>query len=219
MILTARSTGDLQQIAKTVEGTNSTCKVLVIDCDVADNDGVKQVAKSIKDQVGRLDVVVADSAFSAEFTLKVTEGDPKTFQKTFDTKLMGTCHVAHHLLPLLLSTAGGAKQFIAIGSIAAWMTSGSAANTEYTVSKSAQARLVEMIAEQHKREGLLTVTVHPGAVRTGTALKLTPKVMHPGKLNCFSSPFPRQSTPVSPLSHHAKVFCLSIDRRFPKKQC
>ncbi len=179
LILAARSTDDLQGVVKRIEEISPTCKVHVFHCDIAENESVAKLAKSIKEQVGRLDVVVANSGSSGEFILKVTEGDPVNFQKTINTNLIGTYHAAHHLLPLLLSTPGGSKQFVAVGSLNAWMTTGPVASIEYSVSKLGQARIVEMIAEQFKDEGLLAVTVHPGAVPTETALGLTPKVMHP----------------------------------------
>ena len=58
------------------------------------------------------------------------------------------------------------KQFFAVGSMAAWVTGGNLPHTAYSVSKYAQARVVEMVSEQFLENGLLAVTVLPGGVRT-----------------------------------------------------
>jgi NAD(P)-dependent dehydrogenase (short-subunit alcohol dehydrogenase family) len=49
------------------------------------------------------------------------------------------------------------------------------------VSKLAQARLVEYVAEQYGHEGVLAVAVHPGAVLTEMAAQTAPKSMIPCK--------------------------------------
>jgi NAD(P)-dependent dehydrogenase (short-subunit alcohol dehydrogenase family) len=80
-----------------------------------------------------------------------------------------------------LRESDGAKTFIAVNSFAALITSGHIANTAYCVSKLAQARLVEYIAEQYGKEGVLTIAVHPGSVLTEMAAQTAPESMMPCK--------------------------------------
>jgi len=58
---------------------------------------------------------------------------------------------------------------LAVGSIAAGIRRGVIANSKYCISKMAQVRIIEHIAEQFGEQGLLSIAVHPGAVGTKMA--------------------------------------------------
>ncbi|KAF2630323.1 hypothetical protein BU25DRAFT_484336 [Macroventuria anomochaeta] len=73
-------------------------------------------------------------------------GDLQDSKDIFDFDVQGTYLVGHHFIPLLRKS-DGTKTFIAVNSFAALITSGHIANTAYCVSKLAQARLMEYVAE------------------------------------------------------------------------
>lgn len=83
-----------------------------------------------------------------------------------DVNTLGTYYAAHYLLPLLLESPDGGKSFMVVSLAAAWITEGPIANIGYCVSKLAQLRLAEIITRQYEAEGLLSIGMHPGAVRT-----------------------------------------------------
>jgi NAD(P)-dependent dehydrogenase (short-subunit alcohol dehydrogenase family) len=130
---------------------------------------------------------VLNSGYSGPVVLKVDEGNPQDFKDVFDVNVQGTYLVAHHFMPLLRKSNGGAKTFITVNSFAAMITSGHIANTAYCVSKFAQARLVEFLAEQFGEEGVLAIAVHPGAVNTEMADSTTPESFRPCKFKDKSS--------------------------------
>ncbi|RYO26913.1 hypothetical protein AA0111_g7705 [Alternaria arborescens] len=136
------------------------------------------LAKDVKQEVGRLDIVIINSGYSGPVVLKVEEGDPQDFQDVFDVNVQGTYLVAHHFIPIL-KESDGAKTFIAINSFGACIVNGHIANTAYCISKFAQARLVEFLSEQYGADGILAVAVHPGAVNTEMADKTTPDSFRP----------------------------------------
>ncbi len=109
----------------------------------------------------------------------MTESDPSHISTAFSVNCLGLYHIAHIFIPLLLSSPNGAKTFIAVGSVAGSVLNGPIANFGYCTSKMAQARLVEFLAEMYREDGLLAVSVHPGAVETPTALKSTPEQFRP----------------------------------------
>ena len=179
IVLSSRKIPDLHVVAQKVTSISPSIKIMVEACDIASASSVAALAEKVKSAFGRLDVLVPNSGFAGPVTLKVTEGSPDNFQQNFGVNCIGTYHAAHYFIPLLLSSTKGAKSLIVVGSFAACIKSGPIANTGYCLSKFAQSRLVEFIAEQYEREGLLAVCVHPGAVLTPSAAPNTPEVFLP----------------------------------------
>ncbi|OJJ51217.1 hypothetical protein ASPZODRAFT_12056 [Penicilliopsis zonata CBS 506.65] len=145
-------------------------------CDIADHDSVRALAEFAASKiVPHLDAVVLVSGISGPVQLRITDGSPADgeWARVFATNTLGTYHVAHYFVPLLL--ASPTKAFVVVGSLAACITRGMIANTKYCVSKMAQARIVECLAQQFSEEGLLALAVHPGAVESKNALETAPK--------------------------------------------
>jgi NAD(P)-dependent dehydrogenase (short-subunit alcohol dehydrogenase family) len=169
IVLAARSTDQLQDVARNIAAVNSKIETRVFNCDITSSSSVETLARSVEKDFGRLDVLVVNSGFSGDVELKITEGDPKDWQQAFNVNAIGTYLAAHYFIPLLLSSPNGAKAFIAVGSIASCIRRGIIANSKYCISKMTQTRIIEHIAEQFGEEGLLSIAVHPGAVATKMA--------------------------------------------------
>jgi NAD(P)-dependent dehydrogenase (short-subunit alcohol dehydrogenase family) len=182
LILAARASSqrELATVEQQTKSMNAPTSIRSLAVDITSNESVAQLAKTVKEEVGHLDIVVVNSGYSGPVVLKVDEGNPQDFQDVFDVNVQGTYLVAHHFIPLL-KERDGAKTFIAVGSFAACITSGHIANTAYCISKFAQARLVEFISEQYGSEGVLAIAVQPGAVNTEMADKTTPESFRPCK--------------------------------------
>ncbi|KAL8708956.1 MAG: hypothetical protein Q9220_006288 [cf. Caloplaca sp. 1 TL-2023] len=139
-------------------------------CDITSDTSIASLAQKIKDEVGRLDILVVNAALWGETATRVTEGSTKLFQDVVNTDIMGAYLAAHHLLPIILASEGeAAKALIAIGGTGAWVTSGPVAHTAHCMSKLAQARMMELVANDFEKEELLVLTVHPGCVWTDTS--------------------------------------------------
>jgi NAD(P)-dependent dehydrogenase (short-subunit alcohol dehydrogenase family) len=169
IVLAARSADQLQNVAQNIAAIDAQIETRTFDCDITSSSSVDNLAKSVEKEFGRLDVLVVNSGFSGPVELKITEGDPRDWQQAFDVNAIGTYHAAHYFIPMLLSSPNGAKAFIAVGSIASCIRRGIIANSKYCISKLAQTRIIEHIAEQFGEDGLLSVAVHPGAVGTKMA--------------------------------------------------
>ncbi|OWY55252.1 NAD(P)-binding protein [Alternaria alternata] len=180
LLLAARSSSsqELATVAQEAKNLNPSVSIKSLEVDITSNTSVAQLAKDVKQEVGRLDVVIVNSGYSGPVVLKVEEGDPQDFQDVFDVNVQGTYLVAHHFIPIL-KEGDGAKTFIAINSFGACIVNGHIANTAYCISKFAQARLVEFLSEQYGADGILAVAVHPGAVNTEMADKTTPDSFRP----------------------------------------
>jgi NAD(P)-dependent dehydrogenase (short-subunit alcohol dehydrogenase family) len=143
-------------------------------CDIATAGSVRALAEFASSAFPSLDAVVLVSGVSGAVELRITDGSPEdgAWAHVFGTNALGTYHVAHYFVPLLLKSE--TKAFMVVGSIAACITKGIIANTKYCVSKFAQARIVESVAAQFTDEGLLAVSVHPGAVESDNAIANAP---------------------------------------------
>ena len=167
LILAARSTSALSDVAAQCTNLRPSLHVHCEPCDIASNSSVESLAACIKELCGRLDVVVVSSGFKGQGVSGVTDTDPEEWKRCFDVNTVGTYNAAYHLVPLLLQTPGGARAFVAISTFGLWWTTGPPVRTSgYLISKLAQLRLVEMMAQQYQEEGLLSVGVHPGTVAT-----------------------------------------------------
>ncbi|KAM3086284.1 hypothetical protein ACMFMG_000420 [Clarireedia jacksonii] len=179
IIISSRTPSDLETVAEKARLLSPSTTISIHPVDISSSSSVSALASHISTTFQRLDILIPVAAYPGPVTLRVTEGNPDDFQKNFDVNTIGTYHCAHYLLPLLLESEGGRKGFFVVGSLAANLINGPIANTGYCVSKFAQSRLVEMVADQFKNEGLVAVTVHPGAVATPTAVPNTPEVFLP----------------------------------------
>jgi NAD(P)-dependent dehydrogenase (short-subunit alcohol dehydrogenase family) len=178
--IASRTRADLETVASKIREINTDADVVVGVCDIASAASVEALAALVAQRFGRLDVVLPNAAYAPPIIRPaICEGKPEEIQRAFDINVMGTYHVAHYFLPLLKSSPHGAKAFLAIGSIAGCIRRGIIANTGYTVSKMAQLRLVEYLAEQYGEQGVFALSVHPGAVNTDMAKDNTPEAFMP----------------------------------------
>jgi len=178
LILTARasSVDKLAEVEATVKQINPNIRVICAKVDIASNASVVGLLEKVRNEVSHLDILILNSGYSGPVITKITKGSPRDFQDVFDVNVQGTYLIAHYFIPLLIDSEG-AKTFLVVGSFAACIVRGHIANTAYCVSKFAQARLVEMLAEQFGGDedgGLVVVGVHPGAVLTEMADLTTP---------------------------------------------
>ena len=179
IVIASRTLADLEAVAEKLHGINGDVRVETAVCDIASATSVEALANVVRARFGRLDVVIPNAAYAPPVTLRMDQGKPDLVQRAFDVNFMGTYHVAHYFVPLLLSSENGAKGYLAIGSIAGCIRRGIIANTGYTISKMAQTRMIEYLAEQYREDGLLAVSIHPGAVNTAMAAGNTPEEFMP----------------------------------------
>lgn len=166
IIISSRQLSPLEEVAASIRSASPKCRIEPIECDVISSASVASLAEAVRSKFGRLDVLVMSSGYAGLRILRMDQGNPEDVQQAFDINAMGTYLAAHFFVPLLLETEDGAKAFISVGSLAAHATSGPLASMGYCVSKMAAARIVEFAAAQFKDEGLVAVSVHPGAVKT-----------------------------------------------------
>lgn len=179
LVLASRRISGLESTAAACKKINPDIEIEVVECDITSAASVSGLADKTRARFGRLDVVVVNSGLSGNVELTLTETNPTTFQQTVDVNYVGLFHCAKFLIPHLLETQGGAKNFITVSSFAALIVRGPIANAQYCVSKLAQLKLMEHMHEQYRNQDLLSWSVHPGAVNSEMAAETTPEVFKP----------------------------------------
>ena len=178
VVLTGRDAQALDLVAaETRRLASANTVVLTSLCDVTLDSSVAALAKLVQKEIGRLDAVIVNAGLWGETAIRVTEGSTKQFQDVVNTDIIGAYLAAHYLIPILLASEAGAKAYIAISGTGAWVTEGPVAHAAHCISKLAQARLVEHMANDFHGEGLLVVAVHPGCVWTDTSM-MAPAIFH-----------------------------------------
>ena len=179
LVLASRRVSGLEETAASCRELNADVQAEIVTCDITSAESVANLAAATKAKFGRLDAVVVNSGYSGPVVLKIADVDPSTFQNAINVNYIGTFLSAKYLIPLLLESNNGAKAFIAVSSFASLIIRGSIANTQYCVSKAAQLKLMEHIHEQYIDQGLLSFSIHPGAVASEMANDTTPDSFRP----------------------------------------
>ncbi|KAH6985393.1 hypothetical protein EDB80DRAFT_872952 [Ilyonectria destructans] len=181
IILAARNTQQLQDVASQIADINPRCVVYSAMCDIASPSSVRDLAAFTREKLGQqqqhLNAVIVNSGYANNRELDVTEGDAtdEFWAQSFAVNTLGTYHVAHYMVPLLLKAPEDAgRAFLVVGTVAALIRRGSIAPSKYCISKLAQMRITEHVAEQFGSRGLFSAVVHPGAVATEMALDASP---------------------------------------------
>lgn len=172
----ASSAAKLDSVAQKARELNPSVQVTNLHVDITSVASVAQLAQEVSTKCPRLDVLILNSGYAGPFSDKVEADDPREFAKCFDVNVNGTYNVAHYFLPLLTNSASK-KTFIVVSSFALLVTNEPFSNPGYCASKLAQARLIEIMAEQYVDQDVLMVAVHPGAVATEMGLGVPESVL------------------------------------------
>ncbi|TGO57259.1 hypothetical protein BOTNAR_0204g00030 [Botryotinia narcissicola] len=138
-------------------------KILALKLDVLDFASVEDATKSIETTFGRLDILINNAGYfsSAE---NIVVGDKEEWWMNLEVNLRGVYWVTKCLMPLLLKTDGGDKTIVNVASVAALIMHTGLSG--YQMSKFALMRFTETLCVEYGDQGLLTYSLHPGAVPT-----------------------------------------------------
>jgi NAD(P)-dependent dehydrogenase (short-subunit alcohol dehydrogenase family) len=143
--------------------------------DVTSRTSVEAAAKDVsKTFDGKLDILINNAGYLAGFA-GIPDSDPDEWWRDWEVNVKGTYLVTRAFWPLLL--ASPLKIIINIASIGAVLTVPQ--NSSYASAKLATLRFTEYINQDHGKgkDGMLTIAVHPGAVKTELALRM-PEAIH-----------------------------------------
>ncbi|EXJ63357.1 uncharacterized protein A1O5_11678 [Cladophialophora psammophila CBS 110553] len=156
------------------ESKKSLPKILPLNLDVNSEDSIAKAFSKVKEEFGRVDILVNNAGVVESPFRPIGDTVARDWWDVFTTNLRGTYLTTRAFLPLLLEK-GSQKTVINTTSIAAhWVYPGSSA---YGTSKLGVVRLTEFLDEEYSPRGLLTYTIHPGAIMTDLISRM-PKEVH-----------------------------------------
>ncbi len=135
---------------------------LPVAADVADPDAVRDVLARVEQELGRLDVVVANAGVNGVWA-PLDELAPEEWASTIATNLTGTFHTVRFAVPLLVRQGGAVVVVSSINGTRTFSNSGASA---YATSKAGQVAFARMAAVELGPRGVRVNTVCPGAIDT-----------------------------------------------------
>lgn len=148
--------------------------------DVANDSSVKVLADWVKDEVGRLDVLVNNAGVfldpSGEASSTLTT-PVSTVQKTFETNVYGPMRMVQALVPLLEASRG---RIVNVSSGMGQLSDMDGYQPAYKLSKTALNALTLILADELADKGVKVNAVCPGWVRTDMGGPSAPRTPQQG---------------------------------------
>lgn len=160
--LAGRSVGDLEAVADQVRHAGG--QALVVETDVRDPASTQAMASKVEAELGRIDVLVANSGVAGP-TAPLWEITPEDWDQTHAVNVRGTFLCCRAVLPAMVS--GRAGSVVIIGSMSGKRPL--AHRTAYASSKTALIGLTRSLALEAGPYGVRVNLVSPGPV-TGPRL-------------------------------------------------
>jgi 3-oxoacyl-[acyl-carrier protein] reductase len=134
--------------------------VFSVPCDVSSPASVDEAFRAVEDQLGKVEVVVANAGITKDnLVLRMTDED---FTSVVDTNLAGAFRVVKRAVPGMVRARQG--RIILISSVVGMLGSGGQVN--YAASKSGLIGLARSLARELGSRGITVNVVAPGFVET-----------------------------------------------------
>jgi NAD(P)-dependent dehydrogenase (short-subunit alcohol dehydrogenase family) len=127
--------------------------------DVADREAVRAMVARVEQELGTIDILVANHAYMSMGSL--VDYDLDDWWRVIDTNLGGTFHLIQAVLPGM-RRAGG--RIVAISS--EWGVTGWPAATAYAASKAGIVSMVKTLGRELAPQGIIVNAVAPGVIDT-----------------------------------------------------
>ena len=163
VLLTARDGAKASAAAEELaESTGGAVRALTLD--VADPASIEAAAKQVREDPGRLDVLVNNAGIGSDFGVSGTDPDFDAIQRALETNFFGAYRLTIALLGLLRHSAHGRVVNVSSGmggvaEMGGW-------SPGYRVSKAAMNAMTRILSTELKEEGVLVNSACPGFVNT-----------------------------------------------------
>jgi NADP-dependent 3-hydroxy acid dehydrogenase YdfG len=157
--LVARRTELLNDLAGKCEAAGGRARSFA--CDVTDAARLAAAASSLRDEFGRIDVLIANAGISGA-DIQTRRYEPSAVKRLIDINLLGAANAVHAVLPQMLERDSG--QLVAISSLAGFR--GIPGSAAYSASKAAMTAFFESVRLDVQPKGINVTIIQPGFIRT-----------------------------------------------------
>lgn len=134
--------------------------VLAVKCDVTDPAQVDSALGEVEEQLGAVEVLVANAGVTRDGLLvRMSEDD---FATVLDTNLTATWRMAKRVVPAMMKARWG--RIVVVSSVGAYV--GAPGQTNYAASKAGLIGLARSIAREYGGRGITANVVAPGPIDT-----------------------------------------------------
>ncbi|MFL6205310.1 MAG: 3-oxoacyl-ACP reductase FabG [Acidimicrobiales bacterium] len=134
--------------------------LLTVKCDVTDPDQVEAAVTQVEDQLGTVEVLVANAGITRDGLLvRMSEDD---FESVVATNLTATWRLAKRVVPKMMRARWG--RIIVVSSVGAYI--GAPGQANYAASKAGLIGLARSIAREYGPRGITANVVAPGPIAT-----------------------------------------------------
>jgi len=158
-------------------------RMLTFQVDVTDPKGVGKLYDFIETRFGKLDLLINNAGIHLQYMTPIDDVDPDDIMENFRVNVIGPFLMAKTLRPLLQN--GKNPKIVNISSQMGSIEMSSGNSTPYRISKAAVNMLSKNQALNYIDDGIVTVAMHPGWVRTdmgGPEAPLSPEESISGML-------------------------------------
>ena len=167
VIITARNKGaETEELEKAYND-----KVLFVPCDISEENDRKNLASFVKENFGKLDLLVNNAGVAPRERKDILEITPEDFDYLTDINLKGTFFVTQELTPLLI--ANEKSRIVNISSMSAYTASVN--RGEYCISKAGISMITKLFAARLAEYGVSVIEIRPGIIETDMTSKVKEK--------------------------------------------
>lgn len=156
--LAARRVDRLHTLAERLGKIEGVGETQIVECDVRDEEQVKQAVARTIDRWGRLDILVANAGFGGRGPL--VDGDPARWKNMLDTNVFGLLLTLKHGVKPMLEAGRG--HVVVMSSVAGRVTQ--AGGAVYCASKAAAAVIADSLRMEAAPKGVAVTSIEPGVV-------------------------------------------------------
>jgi NAD(P)-dependent dehydrogenase (short-subunit alcohol dehydrogenase family) len=159
LILTARTTGGLEEVDDAIRAAGGSATLVPFD--LRDGDKIDQMAAAVYQRFGRLDVLIGNAGMLGALS-PIGHLEPKIWQETFEVNLTANWRLLRALDPLLRRSESGRAVFVTCGAARDLAPYWGA----YAASKVALEAMVRIYAGEITATKVRANLLDPGIVRT-----------------------------------------------------
>ena len=160
LALCARRTEKLTALKDSIESQYPACKVVTAALDVNELDTVPTVFKDLQQQMGTLDIVIANAGITG--VRRTGSGDLSLDKKVLQTNLYGA--IATIDASVAIFREQGQGHIVGISSFSAFR--GIPGSAAYSASKAALTNYLQAVDVELFRKNIKTTAIHPGFIKT-----------------------------------------------------
>jgi NADP-dependent 3-hydroxy acid dehydrogenase YdfG len=160
LVLVGRTKSKVEAVAEHIVELGGTSSAWALD--VADHDAVSEMVSGVKDDFGRIDILVNAAGHSSRNRSLLTV-TPQEIRAVLDSNLVGTIYCTQAVIPTMLDAGGGT--IINVSSLAG-VTPGLLGGMAYSAAKAAVNNFTDFLNAEFKNTGIRASVVIPGEVDT-----------------------------------------------------